>query len=102
MIETLRWLAILIVAACREQRDLALENLALRQQLGVLKRRKGVLRLKRKDRLFWVVLSGIWPHRQKVLHLVKAADLCGTARVSQGGSQVATGQSHGPSSSFGN
>ncbi len=37
MIETLRWLAILIIAACREQRDLAPENLALRQQLGVLK-----------------------------------------------------------------
>ncbi len=28
-----------MVGAFREQRDLALENLALRQQLGVLKRR---------------------------------------------------------------
>ena len=45
-----------MVAAFRERRDLALENLALRQQLGVLKR-KGVPRLKRKDRVFWVVLS---------------------------------------------
>src|ERR1035441_3722010 len=31
MIETLRWLAIFIIAALRERRDLALENLALRQ-----------------------------------------------------------------------
>jgi len=37
-----------MVAAFREQRDLALENLALRQQLGVLKRKVG-LRLKRRD-----------------------------------------------------
>jgi len=42
MIETLRWLGILMRAALRERRDLALENLALRQQLGVLKRRKRV------------------------------------------------------------
>ncbi len=40
MTQTLRWLAIFIMAAFRERRDLALENLALRQQLGVLKRRK--------------------------------------------------------------
>jgi hypothetical protein len=60
MIETLRWLGILIRAVLRERRDLALENLALRQQLGVLKRRKRVPRLKKGDRLFWVVLSRIW------------------------------------------
>ena len=71
MIETLRWLGILMVAALRERRDLILENLALRQQLGVLKR-KGVPRLKRKDRVFWVVLSQVWPHWRKVLYLIKA------------------------------
>lgn len=72
MIETLRWLVILIVASVRKQRELALENLALRQQLGVLKRKKGVPRLRRKDRVFWVVLSRIWPAWRKALHLVKA------------------------------
>ena len=65
MIEILRWLGILIVAALRERGDLALENLALRQQLGVLRRKKAVPRLRRKDRVFWVVLSGIWPHWRK-------------------------------------
>jgi putative transposase len=72
MLETLRWLAILIVALFRKRRELALENLALRQQLGVLKRKKGVPRLKEKDRVFWVVLSRIWPAWREALHLVKA------------------------------
>jgi hypothetical protein len=53
--------------AVRERRDLALENLALRQQLAVLKRRKRVPRLGRKDRVFWVVLSGNWPHWRKAV-----------------------------------
>jgi putative transposase len=68
-----------MVAAFREQRDLALENLALRQQLGVLKR-KGVPRLKPKDRVFWVVLSRVWPHWRKVLHLIKADTVVGWQR----------------------
>ena len=71
MIEIVRWLGILILAAVRERRDLALENLALRQQLAVLKR-KGVPRLRKKDRWFWVVLSRIWAPRRSALHLVKA------------------------------
>jgi putative transposase len=70
-----------VIAAFRERQDLALENLALRQQLGVLKR-KGVPRLKRKDRLFWVVLSRIWPHWRKVLHLVRAETVVGWQRQS--------------------
>ena len=79
MIKTLRWLGILMVAAFREQRYLALENLALRQQLGVLKR-KGVPRLKRKDRVFWVVLSQVWPDWRKVLYLIKADTVVGWQR----------------------
>ncbi len=72
MIEAMRWLGILIMAALEERRDLALENLALRQQLGVLKRRKGVPRLKKGDRVFWVVLSRIWAPWRKALHMVNA------------------------------
>jgi putative transposase len=79
MIETLRWLGILVLAAFRERRDLALENLALRQRLGVLKR-KGVPRLKPKDRVFWLVLSRVWPHWRKVLHLIKADTVVGWQR----------------------
>jgi hypothetical protein len=70
MIEVMRWLAILIRAALSERRDLPLENLALRQQLGVLNRRNGVPRLKKGDRLFWVVLSRIWAPGRQALHMV--------------------------------
>src|SRR5438445_3467522 len=80
MIETLRWLGILMMAAVRERRDLAFENLALRQQLRVLKRRNGVPRLKRKDRLFWVVLSRIWAPWRRALQLVKAETVVGWQR----------------------
>ncbi len=80
MIETLRWLGILMRAALRERRDLALENLALRQQLGVLKRRKRVPRLKRGDRLFWVVLSRIWAPWRQALHLVNGDTVVGWQR----------------------
>jgi hypothetical protein len=38
LIEISRWLGILIRATVRDRHDLALENLALRQPLGVLKR----------------------------------------------------------------
>jgi hypothetical protein len=82
MIETLRWLGILIMAAFRERRDLTLENLALRQQLAVLKRRKGVPRLKRKDRLFWVVLSRTWAPWRKALHMVNGDTVVGWQRKS--------------------
>ena len=67
-------------AAVRERRDLALENLALRQQLGVLKRRNGVPKLKRRDRLFWVVLSWIWAPWRRALHMVNADTVVGWQR----------------------
>src|SRR6516162_9992955 len=80
MIEILRWLGILIRAAVRDRRDLALENLAIRQQLGVVKRQKGVPQLRRKDRLFWVVLSRIWAAWRRALHVVKAETVVGWQR----------------------
>ena len=39
--------------------DLALENLALRQQLAILKRPKKRLQIRTKDRLFWMSLARI-------------------------------------------
>src|SRR5215469_10577937 len=79
MIEILRWLGILIRAAVRERRDLALENLALRQQLAVLKR-KGVPRLRRNDRWFWVVFSRLWASWRRALHMVNADAVVGWQR----------------------
>ena len=80
MIEILRWLGILIRAAVRRRCDLALENLALRQQLAVLKRRKRVPRLRRNDRLFWVVLSRLWASWRRALHMVNADTVVGWQR----------------------
>src|SRR5437764_14591631 len=42
---------------CGGHRQLALENLALRQQLAVYRRTVARPRLRRGDRLFWVALS---------------------------------------------
>jgi len=80
MIEAMRWLGILIMATLRERRDLALENLALRQQLGVLKRRNGVPRLKRGDRVFWLALSRIWAPRRQALHMFNGDTVVGWQR----------------------
>ncbi len=43
-----------VVSALKSQRDLTLENLALRRQLMVLQRQSGRLRLKDRDRLLWI------------------------------------------------
>ena len=56
----------------RTRKDLALENLALRQQLVVLRRSKPKrLQLKRGDRIFWACLSLIWAHWADVLVIVR-------------------------------
>jgi hypothetical protein len=46
---------------CGGHRRLALENLALRQQLAVYKRTANRPKLQRSDRLVWVWLSRVWP-----------------------------------------
>ena len=54
-----------------EVTDLVLENLALRQQLAVLQRSVRRPRLRRRDRVFWVVLSRIWSNWRSALTIVK-------------------------------
>jgi len=46
--------------ACRGHRAVALENLALRQQLRALKHRRKRPTLRSWDRLFWMVLAKTW------------------------------------------
>ncbi len=56
----------------RTRKDLALENLALRQQLVVLRRaRPKRLRLRSADRIFWAWLSLVWAHWADVLVIVR-------------------------------
>jgi hypothetical protein len=50
----------LLPILCGGHRHLALENLALRQQLAVYKKTFTRPKLHPSDRLFWVCLSRVW------------------------------------------
>jgi putative transposase len=60
-----------ITTVFRSRHALALENLALRQQLAVLQRNAKRPRLKRWERGFWVLISRIWKDWQKALVVVQ-------------------------------
>ena len=64
MIATLR-------SMLRDRPELALENLALRQQLAILARTHPHRRLRKTDRLFWVWLSRMWKSWRESLIVVK-------------------------------
>ena len=69
-----RWLGILLRtfrSAVRTRRELALENLALRQQLAVWKARQPRPRLTEMDRIFWIVLSRLWKNWRSSLQVVR-------------------------------
>ena len=59
------------ISAFTTRRSLALENLALRQQLAVLKRSAKRPRLSNVDRGFWVLLRRTWTDWDSVLLIVK-------------------------------
>ena len=71
MLRLLRLLLILPVRFLCSRRDLVLENLALRQQLTVLRRRHPLPRFSASDRLFWVILRRLWPGWTRVLILIQ-------------------------------
>src|SRR5271157_3197713 len=59
-----------LVRLLRARRSLLLENLALRQQLAVLKRRHPKPRIARLDKLFWVAVRRFWPGWKQSLIVV--------------------------------
>ncbi len=65
------FLRLLIVACFHSRAALAAENLALRHQIGVLARTARLPRLRRRDRIFWVWLSRIWPDWRSALVIVR-------------------------------
>ena len=67
MFATLAYLQAFLVARHR----LALEAVALRQQLAVYKRKQLRPKLNRFDRLFWVIVRRIWTNWSESLILVK-------------------------------
>jgi putative transposase len=80
MMKTLFWLVAFLVSGLKERRELALENLALRQQLAVFKRSHLRPQLRRRDRFFWTGLSQIWKNWREALILVKPETVLGWQR----------------------
>jgi len=60
MIETLGNFGLFIWPKFKITSNLVAENLALRQQLVVMKRANNPPKIRMADRLFWVFLSRIW------------------------------------------
>jgi transposase InsO family protein len=71
----------LLIRSVRFRGYLLLENLALRQQLSVLKERHPVPRLPVPDRLFWTVLRRLWPGWRSALVLVQPETVVGWHRA---------------------
>jgi putative transposase len=69
--ETLYCLTASLRSMFRDRRELALENLALRQQLAILARAQPHRRLRKTDRLFWVWISRIWERWRESLIVVR-------------------------------
>src|SRR5712671_6228868 len=71
--------AVRVFFLCRT--DLALEILALRQQVAVLKRRHPRPKLSRMDRLFWTALRSFWSRWAEALLIVKPETVVGWHRA---------------------
>ena len=67
-------------SSLKPQRELALENLALRQQLAIVQRKTKRPKLTKADRAFWVALSRLWPDWQNALLVVKPQTVIGWHR----------------------
>lgn len=59
-----------LIRLMSSRRDLLMENLALRQQLAVLKARRPKPRLSMPDKLFWVLARRLWSHWKQSLLVV--------------------------------
>jgi len=71
MPRALRLLFLLLVRSVRSRRNLLLENLALRQQLAVLKLKHPRTQFAVPDKLFWVILRRLWQGWKRALVLVQ-------------------------------
>jgi hypothetical protein len=65
----------------RSRADLALEIVALRQQIAVLRRKRPRPQLNSRDRLFWTALRRLWPGWNQVLVIVKPDTVVGWHRA---------------------
>jgi len=70
-VSILRIILLLFRVLFRDRSQLALENLALRQQLAILRHKAPNPRLRRADRAFWVSPARVWDPWRSALILVK-------------------------------
>lgn len=75
-----RILVLFFRGVLRDRTELAAENLALRQQLAILLQKSKTPRLRRRDRIFWALLSQIWANWQSVLLIVQPDTVVGWHR----------------------
>src|SRR5216683_852325 len=66
---------------CQSRSDTALELLALRQQVAILKRKRPRPQLNSLDRLFWTTLRRCWSRWTEALVIVKPETVVGWHRV---------------------
>ena len=81
VLETILSFLVAIGVFFRSRTDTALEVLALRQQVAVLKRKRPRPKVNSLDRLFWTALRQCWPRWTDVLVLVKPATVIGWHRT---------------------
>ena len=70
-LRSLRLFLGLLLRFAVSRQNLLLENIALRQQLAVLRTRHPQPRFRAADRLFWVVLRRLWPSWRQALILIQ-------------------------------
>src|SRR5690349_10528709 len=81
MLRSFRLLLGLVFRLFYSQRNLLLENLALRQQLLTLKRKQRRPRLNRFDRMFWVMIKRTWSNWKDALVIVTPETVVGWHRA---------------------
>src|SRR5499427_3450149 len=70
-----------LILVCTGQKQVALENIALRHQLAVFTRERKRPRLRDRDRLFWIALKKLWRDWRTALVFVQPETVTGWQRT---------------------
>ena len=74
------WFGVLL-CLFRSRQTVMIENLALRQQLAVFKRRRRRPRLATMDKLFWVILRRFWSSWKEALLVPAKSPTCSSHKL---------------------
>ncbi|MCA1794064.1 MAG: hypothetical protein LC660_09390, partial [Desulfobacteraceae bacterium] len=76
IMETMIFTMLVCILLLSRDRNLHLENLALRQQLAIMKQKNKRTKIRIRDRIFWVFLSRFWKDWKGVLIVVPISRTC--------------------------